>query len=55
MSLEVELTPWINHKSGLPVDKAVDYVERAREYVINDDGEQMFALIFEIWETAKEG
>ena len=38
----------------MKVEKAVDWAKRAREYGINDDGEQMFLLIFEIWNDERK-
>lgn len=54
MSLKVELGTAINNKKCLSVPKMLDYVQRARDYSLQDNGEGLFALIFEIWETAQK-
>ncbi len=51
--MEAELEPAVNNPEGLSIEKAIDYVTRAREYAINDDGENMFVLIWEIWNEAQ--
>ena len=51
--MEIELEPAIHNKSGLPVDKAVEWAKRARDYSLADDGENIFVLIFEIWNEAQ--
>jgi len=54
MSLKVELTPANNNKGGLSVTRAIDYVTRAKDFSLLDNGEGLFALVFEIWETARK-
>lgn len=52
--MKLEVTPKIYNSMGLPVDKAVEWAERARDCALRDDGERMFLLIFEIWKTAQK-
>jgi len=52
--MKLEVTPKIYNSMGLPVNKAVEWAERARDCALRDDGERMFLLIFEIWKTAQK-
>ena len=40
--MEAEIEPSIINPSGLSIEKAIDYVTKAREYALNDDEENAF-------------
>lgn len=54
MTFEATLALAKDSRGSLPVEKGCEYAERAKKYADANDGEQMFALIFEIWETARK-
>jgi hypothetical protein len=50
----MKMTLTVNSPKGLPVLKAIEWAEQLKQAGIDDDGEKMFVLIFQIWKEAQK-